>query len=477
MERKADGITAGDVLGFISYLKEERSCKVVLLLNDEALDGADKVQFTSYLEKVVDINLRFAPTPTEGAKIAMDGVQGTDALKAIVSERTVKLGIDNVRVIRKIFRLVVLIQPLLKAHKPGVLRSVVNSLVLFGWCHFQPELAPSMEFVRQRGIYETSAERQKKKEDPVAEKWSQELHSYGYGHTDEFDLVLMQGVVDGYFEQGTIDAHATELNVREQAAEARHELDAVWDRFHYSFQESQDEILGAFYNCFMKNAEFYNLGTVMALIGLFRELEARERADKMFDRFVETHKGIPGSFDSSSMYRFGHEIPEDMRATVAELNEGEAPNFTVDELFFKLEADGFHSKVADRLTEVPVEEYVRVLTTYVGEDLAKIRKGLTADLTISNPNDAAIRVMDRAGEALRIIASESTFNARRALGWRLIQRLEGPKVETGEEAAALTVEAPNPAARSSKPARAEQAKPAAKRKPRGKAASVGRLHR
>lgn len=186
-------------------------------------------------------------------------------------------------------------------------------------------------------------------------------------------------------------------------------------------------MLGALYDCFMKNAEFYNIGIVMALVDLFREVEGRERADKMFSRFVEIHKGIPGSFDTSSMYRFGHEIPDDMKEEVAALNEGEAPSLTVDELFLKLEADGFHSKVADRLAEVPVEEYVRVLTIYDGESLAKIRRGLTADLNIINPNEASLRIMDRAGEALSIIGKENTFNARRARSRRLIQRLEATR--------------------------------------------------
>ncbi|AID31593.1 hypothetical protein ACVILI_005369 [Mesorhizobium sp. USDA 4775] len=466
LERKGAGISAGDILGFMSYLKEERRCKVVLLLNDEALKGADKDQFTSYLEKVVDINLRFAPTPAESAKIAMDGVAGADALKAMVSERSVKLGIDNVRVIRKIFRLVALIEPMLKDYQPGVLKSVVSSIVLFGWCHFQPELSPSTEYVKQRGLWETAAERQKKKEDPVAEKWSQLLRSYGYGHTDEFDLVLMEGVADGYFEQDKIDAHAAALHKREQASEARRELDVAWDKFHYSFRDSQDEVLGTMYGAFMKNAEFHNLGAVTALIDLFRELEGRERADKMFERFVETHEGIPGAFDTSSMLRFGHEIPEDMKERVVELNAGEAPKLTVDELFLKLERDGFHSKVADRLAEVPVDEYVRVLTSYVGEDLAKIRRGLTADLNVINPNEASIRIMERAGEALTIIAKESGFNARRARGWRLIERLEGPKVEQEEEDGVAAVAAE----RAPKPARPAPAKPASKRKPRGKAA-------
>jgi Cdc6-like AAA superfamily ATPase len=37
LERKGEGLRSADVLGYISQLKEERNCKVVLLLNDEQL--------------------------------------------------------------------------------------------------------------------------------------------------------------------------------------------------------------------------------------------------------------------------------------------------------------------------------------------------------------------------------------------------------------------------------------------------------
>ncbi|MEI9406880.1 P-loop NTPase fold protein [Mesorhizobium argentiipisi] len=428
LERKAAGLSAGDVLGFMSYLKEQRECKVVLLLNDEALKGEDKDQFTSYLEKVVDINLRFSPSAWESAKIALDGVEGGEDLKALVGERAIKLGIDNVRVIRKIFRLVALIAPLLKAYKPGVLKSVVNSIVLFGWCHYQPELAPAIEFVRKRGAYETIADSNQKAPNPVEADWVKKLHDYGYGYTDDFDLVLMQGVADGYFKQESVDAHAAKLHQREEASEARRELDAAWDKYHYSFRDTQDEVLDGLYSCFMKNVKFYNLGTVIGLVDLFREL-GDARSEEMFERFAEIHKDIPDIFDVSSMYRFGQEIPDDLKERVAELHKGAKPKWSVDQLFLELERNGFHSEIGDRLAEVPVDEYVRVLTTYEGEELMSIRRGLTADLNVTNPGRASVKVMERAAEALSIIGKENPFNARRTRMWKLIQWVD--TIKTG----------------------------------------------
>lgn len=455
LERKAAGLSAGDVLGFMSYLKEQRECKVVLLLNDEALKGEDKEQFTSYLEKVVDINLRFAPMAFESAQIALDNIEGSESLKELIRGSSVRLGIDNVRVIQKIFRLAALIEPLLKQYKPGVLKSVVHSLVLFGWCHYQPELAPGMEFVKQKGAYSSILEREKNKADPVADKWSEMLRRYGYGYTDDFDLVLMQGVADGYFKQESVDSHAAELHQREQAEEARRDLDAAWDKYHYSFRDTQDEVLAALYASFMKNALYYNLSTAIGLVDVFRELGDR-RSEEIFEHFVDVHKGTPDVFDVSNMYRFGREVPEDLKERVTELYKGAKPQLSVVELFLTLEKDGFHSEVADKLAEVPVDEYVRALTTCYGEELASIRRGLTADLNVTNPGPASIKIMARAAEALSIIGKENPLNLRRTRMWKLIQRVEALKHGVEEEDSEAAQPEP---AQSAKPANARPSKP------------------
>jgi hypothetical protein len=59
LERAGAGLDTKDLLGLVSFLKEQRDCKVVLLLNDEAFTGKDEADFRSQLEKVADTELRF----------------------------------------------------------------------------------------------------------------------------------------------------------------------------------------------------------------------------------------------------------------------------------------------------------------------------------------------------------------------------------------------------------------------------------
>lgn len=71
LERAGSGLNARDVLGLASFLKEERKCKVVLLLNDKEYDERD--EFERQLEKVADVTLIFDLTPEEAVSIALVG--------------------------------------------------------------------------------------------------------------------------------------------------------------------------------------------------------------------------------------------------------------------------------------------------------------------------------------------------------------------------------------------------------------------
>jgi hypothetical protein len=64
LERRGDGLSLKDVFGLTSFLREQRACKIVLLMNVEALEE-DRATFDALFEKVIDAQLIFAPTAEE----------------------------------------------------------------------------------------------------------------------------------------------------------------------------------------------------------------------------------------------------------------------------------------------------------------------------------------------------------------------------------------------------------------------------
>ncbi|RWM89149.1 MAG: hypothetical protein EOR84_25260 [Mesorhizobium sp.] len=465
LERKGEQLRSADILGLISQLKDERKCKIVLLLNDEQLE--DRNEFESYLEKVVDTNLRFAPTPQESADIALKNIPGDAVLKDLVRVRTTALAIDNVRVIRKLFRFVEEIEPLLKGYKAGVLGSVVSTIVLLGWCHLQPELAPSMDFiVNKKGIVDY-IENKQGEANPEAQKWIKVLSDYGYTHTDEFDVVLLGGIEDGYFTKEAIDQHAAALNERVEAGEAGNQLRSAWRALLDSFNGTLDEALGPLQTCISANAKFYGLNDVISIVNVFRDVGRKQQGDELLGVYIEARRDVEGAFNSDDLEMYGVPLADDLKQRLIEVSAQQSPKHATDELFLLLAANGYSADVTESLASIPAEEYFEVLKRFSGEDFLKIRRGLSQYNNLVNPTDAQQKIMQKAGEALKVIAAESPLNKFRAEGWGLIQRLNRRPAQQQLAPAAEDPPAPTPepaqlptAAKAKKtPRRARTAKP------------------
>lgn len=432
LERKGDKLQAGEVLGYISQLRHDRGCKVVLLLNDFNL--SDKSEFESYLEKVVDINLRFAPSAEECAIIALPG---GERVSELVRRYSVALGIDNIRVIRKIHRLVSLIEDQLQDFEPDVLDSVAKSITLFGWSHYQPHVAPSIAYLREQqspwADLALSHEMQTVDLDPKEEAWKSTLRKYGHSYSDDLDLVLIQGVMDGYFSRESLELHARHLHERTRLEAANWRMrEAIFEAYDYSFIKTQDEAVRIIAGQF--EADILNLGLewLNYIAKLFRKMGLHERVRELVDFYFDKRRDAPGAFNYFQLTHHGSELEEDILSRCKLVVDAQKPNYDTDEVLLKLGNTGTDNELLAKLIDVPVGEYVRIFMSYEGQQLASRLQAVSNPLRISNPTPLEEVMMDRAGEALRIISAQSDINAARALRWGLIQRLDSKHSEASE---------------------------------------------
>ena len=115
IEWRGDKLSIRDVLGLVSYLKEQKGCKLVLIMNDEKLEE-ENTNFRLYFDKVIDVYLKFSPTAEESVRIALPSDSKIDKLLAACC---MALGISDIRLIKKIERLVRLIEPILAPYTTG----------------------------------------------------------------------------------------------------------------------------------------------------------------------------------------------------------------------------------------------------------------------------------------------------------------------------------------------------------------------
>jgi hypothetical protein len=129
IERKGRHLPIRDVFGLISQLKEQKRCKIVLILNDDELkDEAE--DFESYFDKTIDASLIFDPTAEEATKIALkDAPPGHE----LIARDCLALGISNIRIIKRIERLVGAVRPLLTKYDDQIFAQAARTLTLLAW--------------------------------------------------------------------------------------------------------------------------------------------------------------------------------------------------------------------------------------------------------------------------------------------------------------------------------------------------------
>ena len=210
-------IQPDELLGFISELKTQKKCKVVLIFNEEKL-GTKEDDYRKYREKVIDIELLFAPTAAENAEVAFPAdLPNRKAIK----EYAVSLDIKNIRILKKIVELTVKIHKEVGALHAGVMEQAVKTLVFLVWSYYDSSAKkPPFDFIKKWNsggwrLLNAAKKRQFNKEAPKApepdEEWANVLHNYGLFHMDEFDLAISRVIEQGHLEETGLSEKAIQL--------------------------------------------------------------------------------------------------------------------------------------------------------------------------------------------------------------------------------------------------------------------------
>src|SRR5262249_5084108 len=147
----------------------------------------------------------------------------------LLTKHCIALGISNIRLIKKIERAVREIEPMLKACDRDVFRQAIHSLALFGWSIYEPNNAPPVEYLKRHNSAEYLLEHEEGEMPEKEAAWNALLNTYRFSSMDQFDLVLVQGMRDGYFDDKAVQTHAAELNETISAAKQGDSFKQAWD--------------------------------------------------------------------------------------------------------------------------------------------------------------------------------------------------------------------------------------------------------
>lgn len=411
LERMAPGLDMMNVLGLVSSLKEEKSCKVVIILNQDALSGESEKKFKAQLEKVADTIMTFDPTPSEAAEI---GIDRTTKFQSWLSENTQALGIVNIRVIKRIETFCHRVQNIVVDNDERILKQAVHTLTLAAYCKFQPDEAPPLEFVtKYNQVTELVGPEQDNEEQNS--RFKSVLRDYNFHHLDEFDVPLIEGIERGFFDQAAVKSQADEVEKRLKLGGQNTAFEDAWRLFHDSFDNDADAVLDAMIESAKANVLAISPLNLNGTVAFLKEFGRAKQALELIRLYVDSREEKPGFWDLPD-HPFLNETTIDPDVGDAFRKKLAMVAVTPDreEILKRLGDRGaWNPEDLERLANLTEANYVDIFKRLRDGDRRKVLKGGLIFRTASNPDERMKSITRMAEGALRQIASESPMNAKR----------------------------------------------------------------
>ena len=382
---------------------------IIDVLNDDE-DGLK--DYEKYREKVIDIELAFAPDPKECADIAYsDEAPYQPRLK----ELTTSLGIRNIRILKKIERLITLALPLVKDFEPEIADQVIHSTVLYAWSYFcssSNDEIPPLEFITDNGY--TLLGIGGEEVDEQDKKWQTVLQAYNYQLTDELDLLLAEGVRTGFYIEDELKNKAAAKNQEILASKYEGSFSEAWDLYHDTFNDNGDEVISRLYESLKENCKYITPLSLSGTVSLFRELGECQKASEIIEIYIEKRSDETELFNMDENNTFGHIKDKEVVDRFNDVYSQSVTTETVKQILERLSGNSsWNSSDEVVLASTPVDEYFNLFKNENGRHLSSFVTTCLKFGQFVSSSDQQKEIANRATEALRRIASESEINKRR----------------------------------------------------------------
>lgn len=408
LERRSAQLSLRDVLGFVSFLREERRCKVIVIANEDTLDEDDKETLRELREKVFEIVVTLDPPNDYAQEIA---IPADAAFRDEWMNRASYLDLTNIRILRRIVALHKQLEPLLEGAPETARRNCISSLLLIGTRHFQHDAElPPMDLIFQTGAFRIVTEDGPKNE---RKRWSEFLTDYGWYSPDELDYTLLQFVESGCINEMKV-RQFVELSRRRHEEEKRHEeLSSPWAMFRGSFDDNEAELVKAFIDTHTEHSLYLSPMNLDSAVRRLRDLGASAEADKLINHYIESRKDDKDVLDLEK-YAFWREVRDERLIAAFQARFKAIPiNKDLPEVLLRMErTQGWGISDSEFLRTITVDQFEEAFRKASGDDLGAMIKSA---LHYGGPTAEDRAVSANATEALVRIGKTSRLNRARVL--------------------------------------------------------------
>lgn len=413
LERRGKNLEVKDVLGLVSLLKEQKGCKVVLLLNNGTTGMGE---YVTYKEKVIDRDVTYNPTAEECANIAY---AEENKYFSILRKHSIALGIKNIRILKKIERFVSKLVDVVEhdinvfPDNTGVIvNELIHSITLYCWSHYafsaEGEI-PSLDYIATvKNIYLSDDKDDQKK------SWKNTLLKYNYRLTSDLDSILIDMVQLGYIDSSGFEKQIILKNEEIDRSKKRDSLFEAWKFFRCSFDNNQDEVVEKLYTAIVNGIDHVSPDNLDEVVSLLREFDEDVKANELIGLFISRRNDVLVEYIQSGHRRLRGINDAELSKKIDEVSLEINSTGSIEDILEKLSQQNGWSDVDEELLDKATEEdFYNLFKKVVYEDGGSIIATALKFGDYSNGSDRMKRIGDKARCVLMKIGDESFINSRR----------------------------------------------------------------
>lgn len=420
VERKGESLPLKEVCGLISLLKEQKGCRVVVILNDGELDK-EKDVFDNFREKVFDNEIVFSPSAGECAKLVFNDKWEYREYSDSVIKKVVRLDIKNIRVLQRIRLVIESLLPYVQGKDEALTTQLIHSSVLLTWCYnSRGKGVPSYELLKDlsSSTWRSSGDGGSKEEEgDEKRRVEMVLTNYGYGDSDEFDLHICQFLENGYVEKSDFVAVVASFQERALKDRKTGNFSKAWRLFHDTFADNGKILVEKLREAFLDGARFINIRSAMDTVKLIRDLGRDDIADELIRSWVDMAKSEDEELLDLKDARLRRKDVDEkfMEAIKSAYVAKDGPLQTLEEVIKTVtDKNSWDDIKLDILADASSDDYYRFFKSIDNDE--HLKSYIDACLLFRTYNDATGRcdkIHNATVEALKRISSESPLNRLR----------------------------------------------------------------
>lgn len=406
IERLEKSISPSSVLGFISQLKEEKGCKILLIYNEDELTEETTEVIDEYREKVVDIELCFAPSLSRNISLIWESQIPEHTRKVLET-----LELNNIRIMKRIQISHDYFENLFKVQYLHIWDELLKVLTTISAIHYGFSKILPIDSLNSDVFYNVFSSRNEEEIDPVKKDLITTLQSQLGYYPNELDPIVIAYLKNGYLVEGAFDEVLNRLNQQGNYSRIADEYSEVWQGYHKDFTCTQSEFIANAEACILKHGDEAPISSIGQLYVFLDELGHQSSdMDKILDASIS--RIVEASSRKTDISYSYPSIPSKIRSRIHQALQDKRDDRSITELMEALAgSDSWHSGDIVGLTRFNENDFHNWILTENSINTVHVLKNFMERFGGKDSEEKSVR--SHVLEALKKIAQRSVMDKKR----------------------------------------------------------------